>query len=33
MKEDNICANPKCYIVKEQMSSGLDDICGLTNRK
>jgi hypothetical protein len=31
-KIENIGANPECCIVKEQMSSGLDDVCGLTDR-
>jgi hypothetical protein len=32
VKEDKICAKPECSIVKEQMSSGLDDVCGLTDK-
>jgi hypothetical protein len=30
MKEDKVYAKPECSIVKEQMSSELDDVCGLT---
>jgi hypothetical protein len=32
MQEGNICANPERRIVKEQMSSGLDDVCGLRDQ-
>jgi hypothetical protein len=32
VKEDNICANPECCIVKEQMWSGLDDVGGIKDQ-
>jgi hypothetical protein len=30
MKEEKVCAKHECSIVKEQMSSELDDVCGFT---